>query len=401
LTGIEASRIVARMRTNAPALMAWIVAASVGCKSQPGDSSDTGDATSGSEDASAATITSGDDTSTGAPTTVTPTTGEPATSETGEPATTSDTSGTGEPATTTTGETGDTSTGTTGDEPLAPMVDLTDPKFHEFEFKPDEADPDAKLALGLEHAQLDTTVTPVGKLVVYLHGAGQPGTCGSKSHGAMLASLGFHVVHPCYVSDYGVGNCGDDIGGCRLEAFEGVDHHDLIDIAPPDSIETRVVKALEFLQAQHPGGDWQFFIDAGKPRWSHIIISGISHGASSSGVIGMVRNVDRAVMLSGPLDSGQAWLEWTPMTPIDRFYGFTHTGDEQHPGHLESFADMQLPGEPFVVDGAGPPYDDSHRLVSSAPTGDGHGSTQAGGSSPKDGDAYVFLPVWKTMYGVQ
>ncbi|MFY0539324.1 hypothetical protein [Nannocystis pusilla] len=60
---------------------------------------------------------------------------------------------------------------------------------------------------------------------------------------------------------------------------------------------------------------------------------------------------------------------------------------------------MMLPGEPFVVDGAAPPYMDSHRLVTSAATGDGHGSTQAGGSSPKDGDVYVFEPVWRAMYG--
>ena len=388
------------MRPTAGALTTWMVVLMCSCKSDPGT---TGDDSSGTGGSSTAPVTTGDDSTTGEVTTVTPTTGD-----TTEPATSSssaDPTTTTEPGTTTTDpgtsdDTGDSSSGTTGEPVLMPMVDLSDPKFNEFEFKPDDADPDAELALGIEHAQLDTTVTPLGKLVVYLHGAGQPGTCGSKSHGALLASFGFHVVHPCYVSDYGVGNCGDDIGGCRLEAFEGVDHHDLIDIPPADSIETRVVKMLEYLQVQHPGGDWQFYIDAGKPRWSHIIISGISHGASSSGLIGKVRAVDRAVMLSGPLDSNQAWLKWDSLTPIDQFWGFTHTGDEQHPGHLESFADMQVSGEPVVVDGAAAPYEDSHRLVTSAPTNDGHGSTQAGGASPKDGDVYVFLPVWQTMYGV-
>jgi len=58
-------------------------------------------------------------------------------------------------------------------------------------------------------------------MVVYLHSAGQPTTCGSQEHGRVLAKMSFHVVQPCYVSDYGVGNCGDDIGGCRLEAYDG------------------------------------------------------------------------------------------------------------------------------------------------------------------------------------
>jgi hypothetical protein len=354
--------------------------------------SSTGVATTTDATTSTSSSTSGD-ASTGAPTT----------STAGTTSTTDATAGTtGASTTGSTGDaTGDASStgGTTEAMPVGPMVDVSDPQLYEFEFKPDEADPAAALALGTELAELDTTVPLQGRLVVYLHGAGQPTTCGSKAHGAELARMGFHVVQPCYVSDYGVGNCGDDIGGCRLEAFEGVDHHDFIDIPPPDSIETRVVKMLLHLQSLHPGGDWQYFIDGDKPRWSEIVISGISHGASTSGVVGMNRAVDRVVMLSGPLDSGQAWLEGAPLTPIDRFFGFTHTGDGQHMGHLQSFADMALPGEPFVVDGATPPYDDSHRLVTSAPSGDGHSSTQAGGASPKDGDAYVFAPVWRVMYG--
>jgi len=319
---------------------------------------------------------------------------------TGMLSTTGTTSTTGTIGTSAETDTADASSSSTGVLDPGPMVDVTDPQLYEFAFKPDEVDPAATLALGTELAELDTTVPALGRLVVYLHGAGQPTTCGSDEHGRVLARMGFHVVQPCYVSDYGVANCGDDIGGCRLEAFEGVDHHAFITITPPDSIETRVVRALEHLQSVHPGGDWQYYLDAGQPRWSKIVISGISHGASSSGLIGMVREVERAVMLSGPLDSGQAWLKGAPLTAIDRFFGFTHTLDAQHPGHLQSFADMMLPGAPTMVDDADPPYAGSHRLVSAAPTNDGHGSTQAGGASPKDGDAeYRFLPVWRTLYG--
>ncbi len=378
-----------------------MMAAALHCGGEPsgtGDgSSSTGDASTGTP----ATVT-GDPVTTGA--TSEPTTGGPGGpgTDTGDTGTTgpADTGNTDDTGTSDTGssDSGESS-GTTSEEPLGPMVDLSDPQLWDFTFTPDEADPEATIRLGDQSAQLDTTVTPLGKLVVYLHGAGDPENCSSHAHGVVLAKMGFHVVQPCYSSGYGVGNCGDDIGGCRLEAFEGVDHHDFIDIKPPDSIETRVVKALEYLQVQHPGGDWQYFVVDGKPRWSQIIVSGISHGASSSGVIGTVRAVDRVVMLSGPLDSNQAWLKVPPVTPIDRFYGFTHTDDDQHDGHLKSFADMMLPGEPADVDGNAPPYGDSHRLVTSAPTGSGHNSTQAGGASPKEGDEYVFLPVWQTMYG--
>lgn len=280
-----------------------------------------------------------------------------------------------------------------------PMVDVSDPQLYEFELTADQADPEAMEKLATEQAQLDTRAVPLGRLVVYLHGAGAPSLCGGRDHGRVLAAMGFHVVQPCYISDYGVANCEDDIGGCRLEAFEGVDHHPFIDIAPADSIETRVVRMLEYLQAMHPGGDWQYFIEDGAPRWDRIVISGISHGASTSALIGKHRVVDRVVSLSGPLDSDQAWLLEDSLTPIEQFFAFTHTGDDQHEGHLVSFEDLGLPGAPTVVDGAAPPYADSHRLVTSAPTGDGHGSTQAGGASPTEGDVWVFEPVWREMYG--
>lgn len=284
--------------------------------------------------------------------------------------------------------------------PLGPNVDRTEQELYAFEFSADQADVEASQSLGDQLAELDTRVAPLGKLVVYLHGAAEsaPARCGSSAHGELLAGVGFHVFQPCYNSYYGVGNCGQDIGGCRLEAFEGVDHHAFIAIAPADSIERRIVRGLRHLQAIHPEGDWQYFLDGDQPRWSAIIISGISHGASSAGVIGMNRLVHRVVMLSGPLDSDQAWLEGEPMTPRERFWGFSHTGDGQHEGHLESFEALALIGEATSVDGMTPPYGGSHRLITSAATGDGHGSTQAGGSSPQMGGDYAFAPVWRQLY---
>ena len=280
-----------------------------------------------------------------------------------------------------------------------PNVDLSDPQLYAFSFTADEADPQADEVLGNQLAMLDTRVTPRGLLVVYLHGAGTPSTCGSQAHGEVLAGMGFHVVQPCYHSGYGVGNCGNDIEGCRLEAFEGVDHHAFIDVSPPNSIETRVVKALEHLATQNPEGDWTWFASGGKPRWDKIVISGISHGASSSGVIGIHRLVDRVVMLSGPLDTGQAWLQKTPLTPVERFWGFSHTDDSQHPGHLQAFEALGLPGSATSVDGATPPYGGSHRLISSAQTSNGHGAVQAGGPSPQESNGdWTYQPVWEALY---
>jgi hypothetical protein len=273
-----------------------------------------------------------------------------------------------------------------------PNVDRENPRLHSLTFRPDEADPEASRALGKQYAYLDTRVEPTGKLVVYLHGAGDFGDCGNGALGTLVAGWGFHWFGPCYLSNYGVDNCGNDIEGCRLEAFEGVDHHAFVQIQPPDSIERRIVRGLRHLQQVDMQGDWTFFVDGERPRWSHIVITGHSHGASSSAVIGSHRLVSRVVALAGPYDPGQAWLSGTPLTPRDAFYGFSHTGDGQHAGHLAAFAALEFPGTPTRVDGATPPYMESHRLYSDASTGDPHGSVTSGNISQ-------YVDVWRYLYG--
>jgi hypothetical protein len=276
--------------------------------------------------------------------------------------------------------------------PTGPSVDRSNPKLHDIAFSANDADPAATRALGDQHAFLDTRVAPRGKLVIYLHGAGAFQSCGGGALGTLVASFGFHWLAPCYLSDYGVDNCGDDIAGCRLEAFEGVDHHPFVSIARPDGIEQRIGRGLRYLQQQNPAGDWQYYLNGDAPRWSEIIISGHSHGASSSGLIALHRLVSRVVMLAGPYDPGQAWLALTPLTPRDRFFGFTHTGDGQHAGHLAALAALGLPGTPTSIDTSTPPYASSHRLTSSRSGGDAHGSVTSGNIAE-------YVPVWRHLYG--
>jgi hypothetical protein len=289
------------------------------------------------------------------------------------------------------------------DAPAGPNVDRTNPQLHSYDFTAAQADAAASQALGHQLGYLDTRVEPRGLLVVYLHGAitvNATTTCGSRAHGEVLAAMGFHTLHPCYVSDYGVANCGSDIAGCRLEAFEGIDHTAVINIAPANAIEPRIVAALQHLAALHPGGDWSYYLEGNRPRWSRIIISGHSHGASSAALIGKVRTVERVISLAGPLDTGQAWLAQPSTTPIDRFYGFTHSADSQHQGHLQAFATMGLLGTPTNVDTVASPFGNSHRLFSSVATTNGHGAVQAGPDSPTLANGtYRYLPVWQYMYG--
>lgn len=279
-----------------------------------------------------------------------------------------------------------------GGTTLGPVVDRSNPQLYQFSFSANTLDSQASRALGKQFGYLDTRVAPKGKLVIYLHGADDFANCGNGPLGTLVASWGFHWFAPCYVATYGVDNCTNDIEGCRLEAFDGSDHHSFVKIGRSDSIEERVILALKHLQTLNPQGDWQYFLDGNVPRWSDVIITGHSHGASSSGVIGVHRNVSRVVMLAGPYDPGQAWLSQTPMTPRDRFFGFSHASDSQHSGHLAAWQSLGLPGTPIRIDDAQSPYGGSHRLFSKASVSDAHGSVTSGNIAG-------FIDAWHYLYG--
>jgi hypothetical protein len=298
----------------------------------------------------------------------------------------------------------------TGGAPGAgPAVDRSKPQAFALAFKASDADPAATKLLGDQQAFLDTRVAPQGTLVVHLHGSGEKTTCGYADHGRLLASFGFHVFMPCYDAAVSWSNsgCGGAVGDCRLEMLDGMDHDGHLAIAPPQAIEVRVAKALAHLTKTNPEGDWGYFLDGDKPRWSRIIISGQSFGATSSLLIAKHRAVVRAVSLSGPLDGGAAWLKAPSMTPLDRMYVFTHVNDGQHPSHMSSMNAIGLPGTPVNVEMAMPPYGGSHRLVGAQTTYngaqiDGHNATEARMQSPRDAQTgkWLYEPVWRYMYGL-
>jgi len=287
----------------------------------------------------------------------------------------------------------DDSTGSTGG-PDGPDVDLTDPQLYEFELDPLELDPTVVENIALQYAHLDTRVQPRGKLVFFLSGfTNTPAAW--RNHGRQLAGYGFHVVEPHYDNDWSCGGMG---GSCstdtRWEALVGEDISPVIVTSRADSAEGRVVTMLQHLIEAHPGGDWGYYLnDDDSLRYEDVIIAGISHGASSTGLFATRRPFHRAVMHSG------GWWDTTDsMTPVDLFFGLTHSDDEQHDGHLSAWEAAGMPGVPTVIEDGAPPYG-SNQLIATTPNGYPHCSVVVHGESPLDGEDYVFDPAWRYMYG--
>jgi hypothetical protein len=213
--------------------------------------------------------------------------------------------------------------------------------------------------------------------------------------------MGFHVLIPHYNNSWG-NACSGQGGSCnsdtRWEALTGEDVSAVIDVSRADSAEGRVLAMLAHLRTADPQGDWGYYLnDDESLRDAEVIIAGISHGATSTGLFASRRTFFRAVMHSG----GFGAVGDNPATPVSRHYGLSHTDDDQHAAHLSSWQAAGLPGSPASIDGQTPPFGGAHRLITSEPNSYPHCSVVVHSSSPTGQDgSYIFEPAWRYMYGV-
>lgn len=277
-----------------------------------------------------------------------------------------------------------------------PNVDRSIPGLHEFALDPKDVDQNASTLFETQFAQLDTRAAPLGKLVIFLPGFGNT-PAGWRDHGRLLASYGFHVLIPHYNNNWSSNGCS---GSCptdtRWEALTGDPVSDQVDIARADSAEGRAIALLHYLDSEHPGGDWTYYLDGNDDlRGQDVIIAGISHGAASAGLYAQRRSVSRAVMHSG------GWYAADDQaTPVSLYYGISHTDDEQHAAHLSSWENIGLDGSPTSLDDASAPFGNAHQLITSEFSTYPHCSVAVHSSSPRDDqDELVFDAAWRYLYG--
>jgi hypothetical protein len=287
-------------------------------------------------------------------------------------------------------------TSTTGpgeDTPPARPLNITGARMrYSHTFRTKDADPLVSFNDNTEIAVVDTrSAKMVGKLVLPFDGVGT--TAGSiGSAGTFCVPRGFHVLGIAAFQNYNIlENDAAFYGDARREVFDGIEHTHKYDFAnihmvPSDGVAKRTEMALKYLQKLYPGEDWGYFLNTdGTVRWSDVIFTGFSHGASSSPRFSMIVRASRSVSFSGPRDNtcsafpacvGSAglisadWLAETPATPTDRFYTLTGTADDQYPQHLYAMNKIGYTGMPVSMS-VGPPFNGSHRLFVQ---GGGHAS---------------------------
>jgi hypothetical protein len=291
---------------------------------------------------------------------------------------------------------------------LAKRASEIDPRAREhpeikFTFTDDKGKP-----ADLQHATVDTAVPSQGRLVIWLMGHNQ-------GLFERIAGYGLHGIQPHYANGWFGGltkeqlNDGTSLGRIRLEAATGEDHSPLVTIPRPDGMMERSLQFVKWLAREHPAGKWEQFLtaDGSGLQWDKVIMSGISHGSTTSARFAIHQKVDRVVMFSGPRDNTETWQGMESATPSNRFFGFTHVLDggwvADHYCRSWQLLGLQDHGPIVNVEQARPPYGNTRRLITDSDVkNDGnraHTTVVPGGSAGKDADGqFIHEAVWRYLF---
>ncbi|QDU78960.1 hypothetical protein Pla110_06640 [Polystyrenella longa] len=260
----------------------------------------------------------------------------------------------------------------------------------------------------VEHASVDTSVTPRGKLVIWMMGHNQ-------ALFDRLSSYGLHAIQVQYARAwFGILAQGNPVGehargNIRLEAATGEDFSDELDLAKPDGMEERALQFVKWLAKENPEGNWEYFInEAGDElRWEDVIMSGASHGSTTSARFAKHQKVSRVVALCGPRDQYQVWQSLPSATPENRYFGFSHVLDsgwiDDHYCRSWELIGLNEFGPIVNVDENKTPYGNTRRLITDfdvmGNNGRAHSSVVPGRSAGKDADGnFIHEDVWRYLY---
>ncbi len=257
-----------------------------------------------------------------------------------------------------------------------------------------------------EWGVVDTRVAPRGKLVIWMMGGG-------GDLPKFTSSYGMHTIGVSYARGwFGKIAMGDQpknswVGDIRLEATTGEDFSPLVEIPKPDGFEERSVQLVKWLEKENPQGNWGWFLnkDGSDLRWDEtVILSGLSHGATSAARFAMHRKVNRVILFTGPRDQDQDWQAGESATPPERIFAFAHMKDGGMKDHQydRSWEMMGLNklGAIMDVDTVAPPYGNSRQLT----TDFGksrlrvHNGVYPGNYSWREDVKWVHAPVWEYLF---
>lgn len=118
-----------------------------------------------------------------------------------------------------------------------------------------------------------------------------------------------------------------------------------------EAIIPRLVAALRRLDQEHPNEGWGQYLDGDQPRWSRMVVSGLSQGAGMAAWIAKRHEVARVVLFSSPWDvtgprhEPAPWLSEPSRTPPDRWFAEYHAKEKTADLIAHAYAALQIPAD--------------------------------------------------------
>ncbi|HQZ96610.1 MAG TPA: carboxypeptidase-like regulatory domain-containing protein [Pyrinomonadaceae bacterium] len=283
---------------------------------------------------------------------------------------------------------------------------------------PQTTDPGITTNLNNHFVSINRSVTQKNQLFIFLPGTGGVGITAREINWT-AADLGFHAINLTYPNDEAINDlCSatadlDCYANARLEVLDGTNRSSLVNVSRPNSIENRLIKLLIYLRTQSPNDNWgQFLINDSTIDWSKIVITGHSQGGGHAAIIGRYHAVARVVMFAAMDFNARSnapanWIAQPNTTPNattpDRFWGFSHTRDDQVNFTLLTNRIWPAYGMPTFgavsnVDTQGPPFSNTHSLTTDLDCDVTHGCivVDARLSRLPDGTP-IYKPVWEYL----
>jgi pimeloyl-ACP methyl ester carboxylesterase len=225
---------------------------------------------------------------------------------------------------------------------------------------PSDADPTVKRFDKANLVLLKNGLPQAANLLVFFPGTGgEPN--GSWPFLEAGAEAGYRVIGLMY--DNGVSvptTCGPQTDPACSDRFRekrifGEAVSSDIDDLPAESVMNRLVKLLQYLDAQHPAEGWGGYLASGEPNWARIAVAGHSQGGGVAAYIAKKRPVYRVINLSGAWDRAEATKQWAPWitsesaTPMDRWYAAYHAKESRADAMKAAYAVLKIPPDHIRV----------------------------------------------------
>lgn len=203
------------------------------------------------------------------------------------------------------------------------------------EIRPSDADPSISRFDEPNYVVFEDDVAPAAPLVVFM-----PGTDGRPANASRLlgvvAHLGYRVIGLEYNDDPAVvqvcpQNASPECSGnFRQRRIFGGEVKSVVENTQSETIVNRLVTLLQYLDAHDAAAGWGRYLEDGAPRWSQIVVSGLSQGAGMAAYIAKQKSVARVVLFSSPWDFQRAsrrlapWLLTPSATAPELWYAEYH-----------------------------------------------------------------------------